>query len=92
MGRANTARAMKNSPLPLKAPKMHSVTQNLESYHSGSFLLFLFPATFFFFFLDVLGLHHSAGFSLVAVSRGYSLVVLQGLLIEVASPVAERGL
>ena len=53
---------MKNSPLPLKAPKMHSVTQNLESYHSGSFLLFLFPATFFFFFLDVLGLHRSAGF------------------------------
>ena len=50
MGRANAARAMKNSPLPLKAPKMHSVTQNLESYHSGSFLLFLFPATFFFFF------------------------------------------
>ena len=96
MGRANTARAMKNSPLPLKAPKMHSVTQNLESYHSGSFLLFLFPSNlfffFFFFFLDVLGLHRSAGFSLVAVSRGYSLVVLQGLLIEVASPVAERGL
>ena len=70
---------------------MHSVTQNLESYHSGSFLLFLFPATFFFF-LDVLGLRRSAGFSLVAVSRGYSLIMLQGLLIEVASPVAECGL
>ena len=65
---------------------------------------------FFFFFLDVLGLHRSAGSSLVAVSRasslvavsrgsslvavsrGSSLVVLRGLLIEVASPVAERGL
>lgn len=32
------------------------------------------------------------GFSLVAVSRGYSLIMLQGLLIEVASPVAECGL
>ena len=52
MGRANAARAMKNSPLPLKAPKMHSVTQNLESYHSGSFLLFLVPATFFFFWMS----------------------------------------
>ena len=32
------------------------------------------------------------GLSLVAVSRGYSLVALWGLLIEVASLVAEHGL
>ena len=31
----------------------------------------------------------AAGFSLVAVSRGYSLVAMHGLLITAASPVAE---
>ena len=33
-----------------------------------------------------------AGFSLVAASRGYSLVGVRGLLIVVASLVAEQGL
>ena len=33
----------------------------------------------------MLGLHGSTGFSLVAASRGYSLVVVRGLLIAVAS-------
>ena len=37
------------------------------------------------FILVVLGLHCCAGFSLVAVSRGYSLLAEQGLLIVVAS-------
>ena len=32
------------------------------------------------------------GFSLVVVSRGYSLVVIHGLLIKVASLVAENWL
>ena len=32
------------------------------------------------------------GFSLVAASRGYSLVAVLGLLIAVASPIAEDGL
>ena len=36
-------------------------------------------------FLAVLGLGCCVGFSLVAVSRGYSLVVEHGLLIVVAS-------
>ena len=31
------------------------------------------------------------GFSVVTASRGYSLVVVHGLLIEVASFVVERG-
>ena len=43
-------------------------------------------------FLAVLGLRCCPGFSLVAVSRGYSLVAVRGLLIEVAFPVAEHRL
>ena len=41
--------------------------------------------------LAVLGLHCCAGFSLVVVSRGCSLIVVCGLLIAVASLVAEHG-
>ena len=40
----------------------------------------------------VLGLHCCAGFSIVAVSAGYSLVVVCGLLIVMASVVVEHGL
>ena len=40
-------------------------------------------------FLAVLGLHCYAGFPLVAVSGGYFLVAVLGLLIMVASLVAE---
>ena len=47
---------------------------------------------FFFCVLAVLGLHCCAGFSLVAVSAGYSLVVVCGLLIVMASVVVEHGL
>ena len=43
-------------------------------------------------FLDVLDLHCCKRFSLVAVSRGYSLVAVHGLLIAVASLVAEHRL
>ena len=41
--------------------------------------------------LAVLGLHCCAGFSLVVVSRGCSLIVVCGLLIAVASLAAEHG-
>ena len=44
------------------------------------------------FILAVLGLHCCAGFPLVVVSRGYSLVAELGLLIAVASLVAGHGL
>ena len=44
------------------------------------------------YFLAVLGLHCRAGFSLVAASRGYSLVGVHGLLIAVTSLVEENGL
>ena len=42
--------------------------------------------------LAVLGLLCYVGFSLVVMSRGYSLVVVLRLLIAVASLVAEPGL
>ena len=44
------------------------------------------------FFLAVLGLGCYVGFSLVVVSRGYSLAVERGLLIVAASLVAELRL
>ena len=47
---------------------------------------------FIYLFLAVLGLAHSAGFSLVEASRGYSRVSACRLLIVVASLVAEHGL
>ena len=46
----------------------------------------------FYLFLAMLGLCYCMGVSPVAVSRGYSLEVLHGLLTGVASLVAERGL
>ena len=46
---------------------------------------------FIYLFLTVLGPHCCVGFSLVVESRGYSLVVLCGPLIEVASLVVELG-
>ena len=45
-----------------------------------------------YLFLAVLGLHYCMGFSLAAVSRGYSVVVVHGLLIAVASLVAQHRL
>ena len=42
--------------------------------------------------MTVLGLHCYAGFSLVAASGGYSLVVVHRLRIVVASVVVEHGI
>ena len=52
-------------------------------------MLFIF---ILFYFWVVPGLHCCAKFSPVAMSKGYSPVAVHGLLIEVASPVAERRL
>ena len=53
---------------------------------------YLFGCLFIhFFFLAVLVLCCCMGFSLVVESRGYSLLVVSGLLIEVASLVVELG-
>ena len=45
-----------------------------------------------YLFMDVLGLCCHTGFSLVVVSRGYSLSAVHGLLIVVASLLVEHGL
>ena len=53
---------------------------------------FYFKKIFIYLFLAGLGLHCCADFSLVAGSRGYSTVAVRGLLIAVASLVAEHVL
>ena len=50
-----------------------------------------FKIIFLYLFLTALSLH-CCGLSLVAASGGYSLIVVCGLLIAVASLVAEHGL
>ena len=45
-----------------------------------------------FFFLAMCGLHCCTGFSLVAVSRGCTVVAMCRLLVEVAPLIVERGL
>ena len=52
----------------------------------------LFFKNFTYLFLAVLGLRCCVGFSLVAVSASYSLVVVHGLLIAVASLVGGLAL
>lgn len=52
----------------------------------------LFFSWAFFFSVAVLGLCSWAGFSLVAVRRGYTLVAVHGLLMAVASLHEEHGL
>ena len=57
------------------------------------FLIFISYLYFFFFFpflMDVLAFHCCVGFSLVEANRGYSLVVMCGLLIAMASLVLEH--
>ena len=49
----------------------------------------IFKNNFIYLFLAVLGLHCCAGFSLVVATGDYSLVVVLGLLIAVASLFAE---
>ena len=54
---------------------------------------FLFSFKYkFIYLLAVLGLCCCMGFSLVVVSRGCSLVTVPGLLIVMASFVAEQGI
>ena len=53
---------------------------------------FFFFQLFIYLFLAGLGLHCCADFSLVAGSRGYSTVAVRGLLIAVASLIAEYAL
>ena len=59
-----------------------------EAWDSGTFKIILF----IYLFLALLSLRCCIGFSLVSVSGGYSLVVVCGLLIEVAFLVVEHRL
>ena len=52
---------------------------------------FNFLYNFIYLFLAVLGLCCCVGFSLVAESGGYSLVVMHGLLIAVVFLVVKHG-
>ena len=56
------------------------------------FLLYLYNFVYLCIFWLCWVLHCCTGFSLVAASRGYSLVAVHGLLFEVASLVSEHGL
>ena len=71
-------------------------TDSLLLSHHGSprnkFSIYLFIVLLICLFLAVLNLHCCLGFSLSAVSGGYSLVAVHGILIVVASLVAEHGL
>ena len=60
------------------------------SFFLGNFLFVVFLSLFLF--LAVLGLHCCMGLSVVGASGGYSLRAVRGLLVAVASPVAEHGL
>ena len=64
-----------------------------KSFIYGGFS-FLNAGFFFFnyFLLAVLRLHWFTGFSPVAASEGYSPAAAHGLLIEMASLIAEHGL
>ena len=57
-------------------------------------ILFFFKKNYLFIYLclAVLGLHWYVNFSVVAVSRGYSLVAVLELLLAVESLVMELGL
>ena len=55
-------------------------------------IILLFLKVFIYFILALLGLHCSAGFYLVVVSEGYSLVVVCGLFLAMVSLVVEHGL
>ena len=76
---------------------MHSSqAQHIQTHKSGSELFFLLKKktlkiiNFIYLFLAVLGLLCCLGFSPVVVSKGYSLVVVCGLLISLASLVSEH--
>ena len=61
--------------------------------HSLMILFTVMPLVIFIHLtLAVLGLQGCTGFSLVGVTRGYSLGAVLGLLMTVASFVAENGL
>lgn len=64
-----------------------------KSFHLWWFFFFKCRVFFLnYFLLAVLRLHWFTGFSPVAASEGYSPATAHGLLIEMASLIAEHGL
>ena len=59
---------------------------------SSGWVLNIFLIFLIYLFLTVLGLFCYANFSLVVESRSSSLLMVPGLIIEVASLVAKQGL
>ena len=81
------------------APSILYPASNLDWRFVSYMILYMFQCHSFHFLkkfiyslLAVLGLHCCVGFSLVAESRGYSLVVVLAILIAVTSLVAEHWL
>ena len=64
---------------------------SLCSINQPENLLFFLLKIYLFIFLAVLGLRGCTSFSLAAEIRGYSLVVMLGLLTVEASLVVEHG-
>ena len=61
------------------------------SFEAQKCLILVFLYNFIYLFLAVLGLRCCVGFSLVAESGGYSLVMAHGLLIAVAFLAVKHG-
>ena len=79
---------------------MYSCTEGLGFLHINFgdtvqirvVIILLFLKVFMYFILALLGLPCSAGFSLVVATKGYSLVVVCGLITARASLVVEHSL
>ena len=56
------------------------------------FSFFFLTYNFIYLFMAVLGLDCFEAFSLVVASRGYSLILVLGLLISVVSLIVQHGL
>ena len=78
------------APLSMRRNSRRSLTLVALSHFSSTENFF--PNNFIYLFLAVLGLHCCMGFSLVAVSRGYSVVAMHRLLTVLASLVSEHRL
>ena len=67
-------------------------SDNKDHFLFSNLDIFLKIILKFYLFLAMLGLHCCVDFSLVAASKGYSLVVVSRLLIAMASLGEEHGL
>ena len=71
---------------------IYSVPLTSASFSVPVHAIFFPIILFIYVLLAVLNLCFCVSFPLVVLNRGYSLVVVHGLLIAVVSPVAQHGL